>query len=121
MAAAGRFEFATSQEIAIKGHKDPKPVFSDPSERRSAQSETHGFVGRERDPALITTQLDETQASLRRAARDDAASLLCRTDAFLKELDLSCPPLWSAQEGLWQDRGGDGLPSAPAVGQGRNG
>ncbi len=56
-AAADRFEFATRQEISIKGHKDSKPVFADPSERRPRRQETHGFVGRERELALISAQL----------------------------------------------------------------
>lgn len=62
-AAGGRFEFTARQEIAIKGQMDPKPVFSDPVERRSLQSEAHAFVGRERELALISAKLATARAS----------------------------------------------------------
>ncbi len=56
-AAAGRFEFATRREITIKGHKDPKPVFCDASERRSLPADVHDFVGRKHELDMITGQL----------------------------------------------------------------
>lgn len=56
-AAAGRFAFATCQQVALKGDTTPRTVFADPSERRHVVPETHGFVGRARELALVCARL----------------------------------------------------------------